>query len=122
METFDSLIFRDITSSKIAIGNTKDTINKFFVFDFTSSIKISSKFTPKDDLIQLGLVLLELNGVKFVPRTDADDNYDDTNAIIESLLKEWDKAYVKVRLNFSRFLCKFIHLVTIFIDFLGIVR
>lgn len=104
MDTFNyihskSIIFRDITSTNIAIGNSKDTINKIFVFDFTSSAKVTSKFTPKDDLIQLGLVLLDLNGVQFVPRTkiDGNDNQNNANAIIESLLKEWDEAYVKVR-------------------------
>lgn len=93
------MILRDITSSNIAIGNSKDTINKIFVFDFASSAKISSRLTPKDDLLQLGLVLLELNGVKFVPRSKTDDNHSNTNAIIGSLLKEWDEVYVKVRLN-----------------------
>lgn len=104
MDTFNyihskSIIFRDITSTKIAIGNSKETINKIFVFDFTSSAKVSSKLTPKDDLIQLGLVLLDLNGVQFVPRTKADgnENQNDATAIIESLLKEWDEGYVKVR-------------------------
>lgn len=104
MDTFNyihskSIIFRNITATKIAIGNSKDTINKVFVFDFTSSAKVTSKLTPKDDLIQLGLVLLELNGVQFVPRTKTDDNDNDNdaNAIIESLLKKWDEAYVKVR-------------------------
>lgn len=106
MDTFNyihskSIIIRDITSTKIAIGNSIETINKIFVFDFTSSAKITSKLTPKDDLIQLGLVLFELNGVQFVPRTKIDDNDSDVSAIIESLLKEWDDAYVKVRLIFS---------------------
>lgn len=102
MDTFNyihskSIVFRDITSSKIAIGNSKDTVNKIYVFDFASSGKISSRHTPKDDFVQLGLVLLDLNGVKFVPRTKIDGNHIDADAVIESLLNEWDDTYVNVR-------------------------
>lgn len=50
-------------------------------------------------MLQLGLVLLEINGVKFVRKTETDDNQKDTNVIIESLLNEWDGTYVKVRLK-----------------------
>lgn len=101
MDTFGyihskSIILRDITSSNMAIGNSKDTVNKIYVFDFASSAKVSGKLTPKDDLLQLGFVLLELNGVEFIPRNENDDS---ENAIIESLLKEWDESYVEVRLN-----------------------
>lgn len=104
MDTFEyihskSIILRDITSSNIAIGNSKDSINKVFVFDFTSSTKISSKLTPKYDLNQLGLVLLELNGVNFISRSEIENDHNDTNAIIKSLLKEWDETYVKVRIS-----------------------
>lgn len=109
MDTFGyihskSIVLRDLTSSKLAIGNTKDTINKIFVFDFASSAKISSKITPKNDLILVGLVLLELNGVKFVPRSETDGDNNDANAIIASLLEKWDENYVNVSLN-----CFYVH-------------
>lgn len=101
MDTFNymhskSIIFRGISSSNMAIGNSKNTVNKIYVFNFASSVGLSSIFTPKDDLLRLGLVLLELNGVKFEPRTGIDDNHTDTNMIIDSLLKKWDENYVKV--------------------------
>lgn len=98
MDTFKyihskSIIIRDITSSNIAIGNSKDSVNKIFVFDFAASVKISNRFTVKDDLLKLGLVLLEMNGVPF---ESIDDNHTDTNAFMESLLVKWNENYVKV--------------------------
>lgn len=133
MDTFNyihskSIIFRDISSTKLAIGNSLDTINKIFVFDFTSSAKVTSKFTPKDDLIRLGLVLLELNGVEFAPRTKLDGDSKDSNAIIESLVHEWDAAYVKVRSilltdsKFHRECVNFLTVTNFNSFFLGIVR
>lgn len=90
------LFLHDIRSSNIAIGNSRETMNKIFIFDLASSAEISEKFTPKDDLLLLGLVLLELNGVEFAEI----GGLTDIKSIIALLLEKWDEKYVNVSIKF----------------------
>lgn len=90
------LFIYDITSANIAIGNSRENMNRVFVFDFASSVEISREFLPKDDLLLLGLVLLELNGVSFPSRKIDANDHTNTDQIIESLLTKWDDNYIKV--------------------------
>lgn len=104
MDTFNyihskGLFINDVTSSNIAIGNSKENLNKVFVFDLATSVAISGEFTPKDDLLSLGLVLLDLNGVKLSNENDIDA---DSDQMIQSLLLKWNDNYVKVSCTFDR--------------------
>lgn len=91
------LCFYDLDSSNIAIGNSKEDMNKVFVFDLAGSDDLSEECSAEDDLRLLGLILLELNGVHFPIRNELNENDNTTaNEIIESLLTKWDDDYVKV--------------------------
>lgn len=97
METFKyihskGLFIQDITLSNIAIGNSKENMNKVFVFDFSTSTPISEKNSPKENMLLLGLILLQLNGVEFQNKN--------AEKAIESMYRDhWDHNYVKVSCN-----------------------
>lgn len=92
------LLISDVRSSNLAIGRTEETFNKIFALDFASCVEITSEARPVNDLLAIGFVLLELNGVKFPPLQGVEE-YRDLDQIIESLLGQWNKAYVKVSFN-----------------------
>lgn len=91
-------MINDISATNIAIGNSKETINKIFIFDYASSVEISHEYSAKTDLIMFGLVLLELNGVKFPPlKTSAmEEIITNPDEIIKLLSEEWNKNYAEV--------------------------
>lgn len=92
------LIIYDITSSSIAIGNTKETLNKIFFFDFTSSFKSSSEDLLKNvlkDMILFALVLMDLNGVEFTSMNKMNEDSHIEEAF-EYLLGKWDENYIEV--------------------------
>jgi len=91
------LIVYDICSSNIAIGNTKETLNKIFFFDFASSFKSSSEDMLRNelnDLILFALVLMDLNGVEFTAMNEFSEN-SHIEEVFEYLLNEWDEHYLK---------------------------
>lgn len=90
------MLIYDIRSTHIAVGNSKDTLNKIFFLDYSSSIQFSAEYRPKHDLILFGLVLLELNGVKF-PQKIKGVEFDGIQNIVDSLLAKWDTDYANVR-------------------------
>lgn len=97
------LIIYDIKSTHIAVGISRETLNKIFFLDFASSVPISAKFKPKHDLILFGLILLELNGVRF-PHKMNGVAFEGIENIVESLLKKWDEDYAKVKIIQHKFL------------------
>lgn len=94
-------MIHDIKATNIAIGNTKETLNKIFIFDYSSSVPISLENSAKTDLIMFGLVLLELNGIKFPPlwASAMEQIITNTDEIIEMLSEEWNKNYAEVNWN-----------------------
>ncbi|XP_031622920.1 uncharacterized protein LOC116340515 [Contarinia nasturtii] len=91
------LIVYDISSSNIAIGNAKETLNKIFIFDFASSFKSSPEDMLRNelnDLILFALVLMDLNGIQFTPMNDLSRN-SHIEAALEYLLDEWDENYLE---------------------------
>lgn len=80
----------------MAVGNSKHSLNKVFIFDYASGIDISAMYLPRNDFILFGLVLLDLNGVKFPPlgRINRHATIDE---ISESLINKWDWFYAKVK-------------------------
>lgn len=91
-------MIHDISATNIAIGNSKEMLNKIFIFDFASSVQISHEYSAKIDLIMFGLVLLDLNGVKFPPflTSAVEKVITNTDEIVEHLLGEWNKNYAEV--------------------------
>lgn len=79
----------------MAVGNSKDTSNKIFIFDYASAINISDEYLPKSDLTLFGLILMNLNGVEFSNNINGAELEGIAN-IIDSLLKEWNEDYAKV--------------------------
>lgn len=109
MDIFDyihsrGLLIFDIQSSNIAIGNSRENMHKVYVFDFDNSVEISDDLLPKNDLLLLGLTLIELNGVKFPIKKEV-QAHAGSHEIIESLIEEWDEKYVNV--SFTNSLVKF---------------
>ena len=92
------LLLSDINSSNLVIGRTEETLNKIFALDFASCVEITSEARPVNDLIAIGFVLMELNGVKFPPLQGIEE-LTDLDLIIESLLSQWNEAYVKVSIT-----------------------
>ncbi|XP_055304346.1 uncharacterized protein LOC129569514 [Sitodiplosis mosellana] len=102
IDTFDyihskGVMIQDIDAKNMAIGNSMETMNKIYVFDFASSIPIPQEHMVKSDLIGFGLVLLDLNGVEFPTMTSSSTGQIITNTdeIVEQLMQEWNENYVK---------------------------
>lgn len=69
------------------------------------SIETLNKFMPvqKDDLISLGIVLMQLNGA-YIPWMNKATVQNDTFERIDIILHEWEKHPIKVQLT-NKYLC-----------------
>lgn len=85
------IVIRDIRPTHMAVGNSEDSLNKIFIFDYASAIQISDTYTPRDDFILFGLILLELNSVEY-PQFEPTVARD-----AEIIDAEWHENYIRVK-------------------------